>query len=532
MSYLLFPGRHLLHTRFQEDYLRRVLAARPVDTIVFAITSSNQENTRYNPVPFHVRAVGVDRFGARLRAATGAAYRIVGVPHFGHTERFARNTLREIEAETEGAVALSPENAVVLTSTPEVARLYEALGFAILPAEAGEPPGLRPEAPVDLVRRLALSGERWRDDADFRAKLSPATLTLWEDFPEVPRRVVRLSRDPLLNDDASLTDARDYATYASGMSNAEIVELKYRDVKDAIVPGRIVDEGCADGALLVPIARDFPDSDLMGIEITGEFMALCRERQRRGDFGGTHVHFHQRNLFDEIFEPASIDTTMCNSTLHEIWSYGEGRASVESYLARKWRQTRHGGRIVVRDVVGPERGEEEVWLLLDAEDGENGDVHRECADRRALAAHLGGLSTAARFRRFAQDFLADMRARGRRGPETALRWREEEAGGARYVVLGFRDAAEFFSKKDYTDNWASEMNEEFCFFDYAAWKAALGRAGFLVLEGAPGGSRAYTSAWIVENRWRGRARIFRRGEGGLEEMAWPPTNVVLVGEKR
>ena len=71
MSYLLFPGRHLVNTRFQENYLRRILSASPKQLpgfiaggvewnaspseIIFAITSANQENSRFNPIPFHVR---------------------------------------------------------------------------------------------------------------------------------------------------------------------------------------------------------------------------------------------------------------------------------------------------------------------------------------------------------------------------------------------------------------------------------------------------------------------------------------------
>ncbi len=74
MAYLLFPGRHLLMTQFQRDYLWSVLRLpiskldllgeykgdtnETINHIVFAVTSANQENSRYNPVPFHMRAVG------------------------------------------------------------------------------------------------------------------------------------------------------------------------------------------------------------------------------------------------------------------------------------------------------------------------------------------------------------------------------------------------------------------------------------------------------------------------------------------
>jgi tRNA G46 methylase TrmB len=76
------------------------------------------------------------------------------------------------------------------------------------------------------------------------------------------------------------------------------------------------DQGCADGALLAEVSHDFPDSDLFGIDLSSEFASRFQERQRAGEFGGAYVHFFHRNLLDRIFEPESIDTTICNSTLH------------------------------------------------------------------------------------------------------------------------------------------------------------------------------------------------------------------------
>ncbi len=82
MSYLIFPGRHLVNTVFQGEYLLRALTedlssmsgfipgrsvpSKPSE-VIFAITSANQENSRYNPVPFHIRAIGVDRFARNLQ---------------------------------------------------------------------------------------------------------------------------------------------------------------------------------------------------------------------------------------------------------------------------------------------------------------------------------------------------------------------------------------------------------------------------------------------------------------------------------
>jgi trans-aconitate methyltransferase len=562
MTILLFPGRHLLNTAFQERYLRGLLqmpldrlqfldgrapaAADPLDQIVFAVTSCNQQNSRYNPIPFHARAVGVDRFARPLEMTFGIRYRIIGIPHYPPTPRFARHVLREIEEQTEGALCLAPDNCVVLCAAPALIAMYQALGFAILPGELTTPgeltapgglaaPDNRVETPIELLKKVVAVGEGWATNPELRQKLSPATFDLWQDFPDVPRRILRLWRDPLLTDNGDLTESRDYAAYAYGMGNREIIELKYRDVKEAIVPGKIVDEGCADGALLALIARDFPDSDLIGIEITGEFIARCRERQRAGDFGGSFVFFHQRNITQPIFEANSVDCTLCNATLHELWSYGDRAETLHAYFGMKYEQTAANGRLIIRDVTGPEDKEREVYLWLNDADGANEAFFAEFDDPKLLQAHLAGLSTYGRFRRFARDFLADMRRKGLREADTAVQFREEIVGGVRYVALSLRQAAEFISKKDYTDNWASEMNEEFAFWGFSDWKKALSQAGFTVVENPnlpASGSRAYTNPWIVTNRYEGKVALLAMVDGRLRPLDYPETNVVLVGEKR
>ncbi|MDO8555944.1 MAG: hypothetical protein Q7R96_02105, partial [Nanoarchaeota archaeon] len=117
MAYLLFPGRHVANTKFQESYLRRLLYPVPgtppvafvdneckikgtLDTIVFAITAANQQDSRFNPVPFTERAIGVDRFRHSLTEILpfSVNYRIVGIPHIDHSHRFARQIVEEIAA--------------------------------------------------------------------------------------------------------------------------------------------------------------------------------------------------------------------------------------------------------------------------------------------------------------------------------------------------------------------------------------------------------------------------------------------------
>jgi hypothetical protein len=75
------------------------------------------------------------------------------------------------------------------------------------------------------------------------------------------------------------------------------------------------------------------------------------------------------------------------------------------------------------------------------------------------------------------------------------------------------------SKFDYTDNWSSELREEFCFWSFDDWKCELRAAGWSIVPG----SHAYTSEWQVQNRWEGNIK--------LKGVEWPVTNMVLVGEK-
>jgi SAM-dependent methyltransferase len=525
VSYLLFPGRHLVNTRFQEECLFQTVRP-PVDHLVFAITSSNQSHSRYNPIPFHVRAIAVDRFARGLAPVLGARYSIVPIPHHRPTERFAELVLKEILEGSGGEIALDPANTRVLCSTPALIAQYRKLGYQVLTGEAAEdPPGsftMREAAPIDVIRRLGADGPAALDDDWLRVTIHPASMSVLMDFPEVVRTVQSLYGEPLLDEEGSITESRDYDSYVRSMGSA--IELKYADIKEFLLAGRIIDEGCADGALLARIAEDHPDSDLIGVDISAEMLARAAERQRAGEFSGTFVFFRQCNLMKALPLRNPVDTVICNSTLHEIWSYGHGRESVMEYLRLKRDQLRLGGRLVARDVVGPQDRTRPVLLWCSAADGaeEEGPSARRPSgewDREELEAYLNSLSTAARFRRFAKDFLP--RTAGK-----AFAWEEANVpGGEKGRRLSLQHAMEFITKMSYTDNWQSEMHEEFCFWELEEWKEALRQSGFKVLEG----TRAYANEWRVRNSFEGRVMLY---DLQANLLPFPATTMVLVGEKQ
>jgi SAM-dependent methyltransferase len=516
MTYLLLPGRQIVNTRYQEEYLGGILGldletlpemigtapAGRATNIVFAVTSCNKSNSRYNPLPFEIRSILVYEFARRLQEKFGVRFHVVGIPHYPPTPKFASLILKEIGEQSDNELVLTPSNTVVFTSTPPMIVSYGELGFAVLPGEY-DPATKTFTAPVPnaVVQQIG-HGEPWE-----QIPISRSTQEVFANFPDAPERIARLYHDPILTDQGDLTETRNYATYNQAMASA--IDFKYAEIAPFLQPGKIVDEGCADGALIERIVPDFPDSDVLGIDLSAEMLARANEKKRAGAFGGAFVFFAQRNLMTPISDAQAgrDDTIICNSTLHELWSYGEGVDSVREYLRNKERQLRTGGRLVVRDVVGPPNGDLPVVLECSTEDG-------LVTDDWAVA-EVGSLSTLSRFRRFCRDF--------REGQILSM-VKEIERDGRTLFRLPLRAAMEFIAKMNYTDNWQSEMHEEFCFWDFGDWTRELADAGLRLVPG----SHAYANAWRVEHDFAGRVRLY--DEAGTL-LSFPATNMVLVGEK-
>ncbi len=534
MTRLLLPGRHHLLTNFQLHYLTLVTSGNPaalrdvagqplglsdrLDTLVWAITSANHSNTRRNPLPAHRREAAIEELSTQLDA-TSYTFLIDDV---GHTDRFAHYVLKKIDVDSLGRFRLAPADTVVATSTPEVVEQYLRLGFRVLPVELQdrqgptfvEPP---PWAVLETIVASALRGGDWRTDETFLTKVTRATRRLYLKYG-YGDLLVELHRQPALTPDGDLTATRDYNVYVRAFDAG--AERKYELIKDHVRPGRIVDVGCCTGALLQQLTRDdrLRESDFYGVELARPLYEECVHRKQQGAFASENVFFYQRDVVGgALFSPSSVHTFLTFSLTHELESY-QGRPALERFIGAIREQLTLGGRWLNADVVGPEDKEEDTYLLLATADGHDDEpgIVLDPNDRLRYREYLAGLSTRGRFQRFQHDF--------RHQEGQRLIWREEQG----YVVLRLQDACEFLSKKDYVDNWFSEMHETFCFWSFSEWCAALERAGLTVHPA----SRAFTNPWIVEHRYEGKATLFRKGPGGLERMPYPVTNMLLVAEKR
>jgi hypothetical protein len=491
-----------------------LLPGGKIDAIIFAVTSANHSNTRRNPVAFHLRALAIQEFARELPVPSY----IYGVDDVGHLDNFASYTLKRVKHESEGLFDLNPSNTLVVCSTPVLA-MYEKLGFQILPAELADRETWKYKAalPWDLVECIA-GDERWKVNNELAISVHVSSRSLWEKY-RLGEKAALLFKDKMISEDGDITTTRDYNVYVRQMD--DIAELKYDDTKPYIKPGRIGDIGCAVGSWIKLACNDdrLRESDFYGIEVARHLFDICTQRKYNGEFANPFVFFSQRNAVTGlVFEEDSMNTIHTSSLTHEIESYGS-REDLLHFIGNRYRELTSGGVWINRDVVGPRNRDTPVLMKLNKLDGRNEDYDKTFAVREHLGDYLQGLSTFARFLRFATDFR---KAEGYRLP-----YRRLMVDGEEYIELALKDACEFMSRKDYTDNWESEMHETFCFWDFGEWKAALKKAGFKVSPQ----SRAYSNKWVVKNRLKGKVQLFKMGKAGLSKMKYPVSNMILLAEK-
>jgi SAM-dependent methyltransferase len=232
---------------------------------------------------------------------------------------------------------------------------------------------------------------------------------------------------------------------------------------------------------MVELSRLFPNSAIVGVDLSREFLRLCDENT----YATEDVMLVFGNVIDQNVPPSSASTVVYSSVMHEVHSYtGYKVSEIDRALSNCFTELQPGGRVLIRDGVSPPPA---TWRL-------------EFLDPKTNEI----------FEKFATEFCHGRGAKFERLSATQVR-------------LSSHDANEFICKKDYLKNWHIEVHEEFGPLTLAGWKAALEKAGFVPVHLAE-----YANEWIVKNRYSGSVRVL--SDSG-EELPWPATNMIVVGQK-
>jgi SAM-dependent methyltransferase len=244
-------------------------------------------------------------------------------------------------------------------------------------------------------------------------------------------------------------------------------------------------EAAGVGRMLLELSNRFPTSQITGMELSREFLRLSDGRH----YPNQNVTVVKGNAIHPHFTPGSLDTVIFSSVFHEIYSYSRyNRDVVRLAIGNTRGELKRGGILIIRDGLRPPP--RRVWMRCDG-------------------------TTEASFRLFAKQFK-----------ETGFTFEEREYLQRTFFILDIHEINEFMTKKDYTENWAAEVREEFGIWTLADWKRELEEVGFKVLV-----ARSYLNPWMAKNRYENRVWLFADAFSVPgDAIPYPDTNMVLVAE--
>lgn len=513
-KYILFPGRHHALTRYQAEWIKDCREGKIKDNTgkvikvdddvkwIFVVTSANHHTTRRNPVAVSRRIAQVELFGKQ----EGIDILVSTLSDVSDNLRFAEHVIASVHVDL--GISLSNTDTLVAVSTP-IGQQYEALGYSLGLVEKDSP--IEVKTPWQLVEDIV-----YGEGKLFSEYAHDASKNVWDRY-NLGEQVKQVFLDGVVsNEDGALTDTREYNTYAQAFEDSAV--RKWSQIREWVIPGRVVDIGSATGQLLVEAGRDsrLSQSDLVGIEPDRWLHAQSIHRVEQGDFANVNTFFYRKNILNgDVFQPSSVDTTITAALTHEIYSYGDGDNDLKKIVDIISKQTRQGGVWINLDVCGPSNGDETVHLKLRQDDGGDLDVVDDikALSNPEIAQRLFEASTWSRFKQFNNDWP-------RFGKKD---WTVKfiEPG---LVELSLKNAMEYMLHKDYADNWISELYESFTYRDWTNWVSLIKSAGMSVVPG----SGLYLNEWIVDNRFNTTAQLTDvRGN----RLAWPATHMCLVASK-
>lgn len=267
---------------------------------------------------------------------------------------------------------------------------------------------------------------------------------------------------------------------------------------DYAVPGCLVEIGPGGGVVLDLIEARFPDSKIVGVDVSKVVVESLQERREKEGRLWTVIEADAFEL-PQYLEPNSVTTIVLCSVLHEIYSYVEHMVdgaprrfrleSVRDLLRACYKTLAPGGRIIIRDGIMP-ADEPRIIEFIDPEGPQF-------------------------FRLFQEQF---------EGRPICGEWLDEKR-----VRLGAADAMEFL----YCYTWGPasfpyEVREQYGILPYDDYQTTVGAwlsAPRIITP--PEGEASYLQQGYID----GLAPKIRFYDGEFKTVALPDSNAILIFEK-
>lgn len=278
-----------------------------------------------------------------------------------------------------------------------------------------------------------------------------------------------------------------YARYLANMDAA----MKHKVALTAAhLPseGQVADMGMGSGSGSEALAALYPRLKVVGVDVNPTMVEIASRQYVRDN-----LSFLVGDIAEPCFPAQSLHGIVNSSVLHHVTSYNGYRAcEAERALQAQAAQLDSYGTLIVRDFLAPESQTIELRLPP------------------------SWLET---WQRFAREFrgLAPVEERGFAYRDLGL----DDRGWQRIEVEQWK-AVEFVLRKDYQEDWATEILEQYTYFRQDEFEAHFQALGLRVLVSTP-----LFNPWILQNRFEGQFEFYQ----GDTLLDYPPTNYLIVGEK-
>jgi ubiquinone/menaquinone biosynthesis C-methylase UbiE len=123
-----------------------------------------------------------------------------------------------------------------------------------------------------------------------------------------------LAHDRVFSDEAA---AEAYARGHNKMAERFGVEYARKLSARGFRQGRILDVGCGSGAMNLVLARRFPDSEIVGIDLSEPLLRLAREGAEAANLG-ERVRFERADVQEIPYDDDSFDVVINTNMVHLV----------------------------------------------------------------------------------------------------------------------------------------------------------------------------------------------------------------------